>query len=78
MTSVQAPTVEDLAVQEARKLVLRALDAKICVQDDLTALKTVELASGLSLVQGWRLQSVCSKASGEAPGRTFCWRSRFC
>ena len=48
MTSVQAPTVEDLAVQEARKLVLRALDAKICVQDDLTALKTVELASKLA------------------------------
>lgn len=41
------PTADDLTVVEARKLVLRALDTKICQQDDATALGAVHIACRL-------------------------------
>lgn len=40
-----APTTEDLHVLEARKKLLRALDAKISQQDDATALGALETAA---------------------------------
>lgn len=37
------PTPEDLRAAEARKQVLRALDAKVSQQDDVTALRAIRL-----------------------------------
>merc|ERR1719263_2100025 len=45
---IKAPTAADLAVAEARKKVLRALDAKICEQDEATALAAIETALKLA------------------------------
>jgi len=42
-----APTADDIAVADARKLVLRALDSKISQQEDGTALAAMETASKL-------------------------------
>ena len=39
---IPVPTTEDMALAEARKKVLRALDAKICEQDEPTALAAIE------------------------------------
>jgi len=41
---IPVPTVDDVAIAEARKKALRALDAKICEQDDATALAAIETA----------------------------------
>ena len=41
---ITAPTADDISVQESRKKVLRALDAKITNQDDPTALACIETA----------------------------------
>jgi len=41
---IVAPTAEDLAIGEARKKTVRALDSKICEQDEATALAAIETA----------------------------------
>ena len=41
---IAAPTAVDLAVTEGRKKCVRALDAKICEQDEPTALAAIETA----------------------------------
>ena len=45
---IQAPSAADLAVAEARKKVVRALDAKICEQDEATAMAAIETALKLA------------------------------
>lgn len=42
--AIMAPSAEDLAIADARKKVLRALDARICEQDEPTTLAAIEIA----------------------------------